>query len=548
MSIATSTSGADNHFDIFAAASVRAAQPFYAYKHGLYAFMCLLWLLFGLFGRDPWKPEETLLVAALVSADGAVVFPPLAAGGLYLWLAAACAWATESFLPVHEGARLANAVLLSLSGWMVWRCLYKEFGVRLAWLAVLLLFGSVGLVIRGHLLNDNIFELFAVAGVVWGVLAWKRGEQRHHVNLLSGLWVALNIGFLLVGNHLLLALCLTAAVFIFLFWASNRLVFGLIISVFLLSLFAWKFVLMDDGALVFAAMQEKWRAGGLAMLNHTIDMVRIVGWSLFPVLPLAVVGLVSHHRKRAAWLAVEKFCCLLCALILLCFYLEGDEEEDLYMLLPPLAVITAMLLKSIHNEVARLLDLFAVLVIGLICTGGIWLVWLALQTGFPAFLLAYLNEEWAGFALPMVSWWKVGAAVVLVIAWLLMVQKFGISKERAIVNWMCSITLAWVSFNLLLVGYVDSGKSYRFPVQALQESLRADVANEGAGQGACVQPLVAGRHWRAQLHYYGVSLGDESCHYYFTRAEQASAAEGKTLIWSGGRGGGRAKYHLYRRF
>lgn len=527
--------------DIFELATpVRAASPFAAYKAALYALACGIWLLFGLFGRDPWKPEETLLVAHIVDAQGAVVFPSLSVGGVYLWLAAAAAAVTEGILPAHEGARLANVALLAASGVLVWLCLAKDYGARRAWVAVLLLLGSAGLVVRGHLLSTQVFELFAVAGVVYGVFAWQRGEMRYHANLLSGLWVAASIGLLLVGNELLLAVCLAVAVFVFVVWSRNRVVFGLVMGAFLLSLWAWKWLVANGWQLGLQPMQAKWAVG--SALQHSVDAVRIVGWSLLPVLPLAVVGVVCQRGRLDA---LQQFLCWLCALLLVRFFLEGEEEEDLYMLLPPLAMAAAMLLAAVPNEVARLLDLFAVVVVGVALTGGIWLVWLALTTGTPAAVVHYLNSEWAGFALPAdgVAWWAVAAAVALAVAWLLMVQKFGYSKERAVVNWMCSVTLAWASFSLLLVGYVDSGKSYRFPAVEIRQQVVAD-----AGDEACVFAHGIGAHWRAQLRYFGVPLGGASCRYHLNRDAQAKPAGFGESVWSGGRRGSEAVYHLYRRF
>ena len=87
-------------------------------KTAALALICLFWIGAGLFGRDPWKPQETdfvMLVAENIGAVGTIppaVRPP-SPSSLYVdWAAAFAEWFSP-LLPPHEGARMLNALLLA---------------------------------------------------------------------------------------------------------------------------------------------------------------------------------------------------------------------------------------------------------------------------------------------------------------------------------------------------------------------------------------------------------------------------------------------------
>src|ERR1700688_2852132 len=87
----------------------------------LFAF-CLSWLVLGLIGHDPWKPDEayTLGLVYHIVHSGDWVVPALAGEPfiekppLYFVTAALFAKAFSWLVPLHDGARLATAFYICL--------------------------------------------------------------------------------------------------------------------------------------------------------------------------------------------------------------------------------------------------------------------------------------------------------------------------------------------------------------------------------------------------------------------------------------------------
>jgi 4-amino-4-deoxy-L-arabinose transferase-like glycosyltransferase len=143
--------------------------------HGI-AFACLLaavWMIPGLLGHDPWKPDEAqnfgIVYEMLQSGDWVV---PTLAGEPYLRnpplshvTAALFSTLLEPVLPLHEGARLASGFYLALALLLVAATTRELMGAGKGWLALLALLGSIGLLVPGHLLVPDIPHLagFALA-------------------------------------------------------------------------------------------------------------------------------------------------------------------------------------------------------------------------------------------------------------------------------------------------------------------------------------------------------------------------------------------------
>src|SRR5688572_11075902 len=128
------------------------------------------WTALGLFGHDPWKPDEAysfgLVWHILESGDWLV---PTLAGEpfvekppLFYWTAAIFAKLFGWALPVHDAARLATALYVGLALWFT----YLAAARRIA--APLLLAASLGYLQHAHqLITDNAL----VAGIAIGLYA-----------------------------------------------------------------------------------------------------------------------------------------------------------------------------------------------------------------------------------------------------------------------------------------------------------------------------------------------------------------------------------------
>ena len=129
----------------------------------LYALLAA-WLLPGLFGHDPWKPDEAytfgLVYHILESGDWLV---PTLAGvpfvekpPLFFWTAAVFSHAFGWLMPVHDAARLATAFYTALTLIFVSLTARRLYGPSTALPAALLLAACLGYLQHAHqLITDT---------------------------------------------------------------------------------------------------------------------------------------------------------------------------------------------------------------------------------------------------------------------------------------------------------------------------------------------------------------------------------------------------------
>lgn len=531
--------------DLFTISPRGLATPLASHKPFLYAFICLLWLLPGLLGRDPWHPHELILtpVVSNMVNDGLSWMPSILGEPfvkmppLYLWLASFSAQATAWFLPVHEGARLINIVLLAV-GLLFIRLCAGRYGALAGWVAVLLAVGTTGLMVKAHLLNASVAAFAGGGALLWGVL------RLHTHAVVGGMTVGLAIGFLFMSVGVTSAAAAVLALSLLMmrrysWWRrpwdglATAMVFalpGLLIWPLILVLVSpdW-FSLWLEQAVLPSAFSVS------SFLYNVFDLIKTLSWSLFPVLPIVIFGLWFLGWNYAFEQTVFLCLCLLAAGSLL-FLFKGGNEEDLFFVLPALSVAAALALQRLPNDAAVVLDWFAMLIVGLCCIGLLWFLWLCLQTGAPAVVFDYIDSLYPDQKiLSMPSYWGVGFAAVMTILWVSLIMNFGLSNERAVVNWSSGVAMVWLLFNVLWVDYVDSGKSYRRVAESVK--LRLD--------GECLQKNGISLSLLAQMDYFGVTVGGDKCRFFLANAD--SQAETGELIWEGGRPGKR-QYLLYRRF
>ncbi|MGZ5127277.1 MAG: ArnT family glycosyltransferase, partial [Burkholderiales bacterium] len=129
--------------------------------------MFVAWILPGLFGHDPWKPDEGYgfgLVYHIVQG-GSWIVPTLAGEPfmekppLFYITAAIFAKGFGWLLPLHDAARLASGFYGTLTFMLVGLTARELHGQGKGWIAVLLLLGSVGLVERAHQLITDVSQL-----------------------------------------------------------------------------------------------------------------------------------------------------------------------------------------------------------------------------------------------------------------------------------------------------------------------------------------------------------------------------------------------------
>ncbi len=162
----------------------------------------MIWMLAGVVGHDPWKPDEAYSMGLVhhVMKSGDDVVPML--GGmpflekpmLFYTTAALTGTLFGGVLPEHDAARLASCFYVGLTMLFLFLCA-REFGRGRA---VLLLFcGSVGILQFTHLLvTDNALMAGVMAAVYGGVLFFRRPS-------LGGFWLGTGVGAAFMAKGLI---------------------------------------------------------------------------------------------------------------------------------------------------------------------------------------------------------------------------------------------------------------------------------------------------------------------------------------------------------
>ena len=124
--------------------------------------LCVVWMLPGLLGRDPWKPDEAVSLGLVyhILQSGDWVVPTLAheplleRPPLFYVTAALFARGFGWLLPMHDAARLANVLYLTLAFLFIGLTSKELYAADEAkpdvagWIGVLTLLGCAGMLDR----------------------------------------------------------------------------------------------------------------------------------------------------------------------------------------------------------------------------------------------------------------------------------------------------------------------------------------------------------------------------------------------------------------
>ena len=123
-------------------------------KTQLLLILCAIWILFGLIGHAPWKPIESTSISIVKNIlDTGSFVAPLAVDAanlesppLYYLSAAVSAKLFSPWLALHDGARLINAVWLSITLLMVGMTGRELWSRGVGRHATFIMIGTIGLV------------------------------------------------------------------------------------------------------------------------------------------------------------------------------------------------------------------------------------------------------------------------------------------------------------------------------------------------------------------------------------------------------------------
>ncbi len=524
------------------------------------------WVLLGLIGHDPWKPDEAptfgLVWRALM--HGEWLLPNIAGersadtAPLFVWTAAVFAKLFSWILPLHDGARLAAAAYMGLAFWCVGvtsRLLYGKGSGRYA---VLTLAGCVGLFERGHFLIPETALLCAVALSVLGMAYLASNPRKGGVLLgLSFALAYLSKGW--AGGLLVLAVVAG----LWLAWAPIRnrdsrvaLCWGAALAVALITPWLAAVYLSDPNALHMAVWGED--RPSFAVFSNTASTLLILLWFAFPAWPLALWsarlmqrGFVGGMSQLGFVLPVTAFAAL--ALVIICVH-DGRALPAMPLLIP-LALLAVPGLDHLKRGQSGFIDWIGIFFFGALIVAA-WLYWGALYFGTPAALVKSINKFQPGYTEP-VRWFSTVLAVLLTAVWFAMIRPARRTHKRALINWTVGMTAVWGVLMLLGTPFLDFGKSFRIPINSLVQALPSEVrsgkqclasGNLGEGQRAMLDYLANLRTERAE------TTPNFSCNWLLMQGTRPQGVViGQRLgnweaVWQGGRPGAREEpWFLFKR-
>ena len=482
--------------------------PYRALKQAGLVLLCTAWIALGLLGHDPWKTDDATSfgIAFDMLKSGDWIVPQVAGSALperaplFYALAAAAASAFQAVLPLHDAARIAIALCLGLTLWLLALTGRELYGPGFRWLPVLIFIGCIGLWDRSHQLSPDLGLLPAFALALYALALSRRRPALAGI-LLGG---AAGLAFLFRGSLGSALIALTALLLpLFKPWRSTRYAGTLALAIVVAAplIVAWPLALYLRDPAAFSqwfAAQDITRLFGLAPdapESEALYYTRNLLWFAWPALPLALWTLWLRSRGFNGGLGDAGIELPAVMSLVLLIVLSAAAEPRATLLLPlllPLSLLAAAEVDTLKRGYSGALDWFGILTFGLLAA-LVWGLWIeTLVHGLPEPVARIFHDTQPGYQPP----WQTLAvliSVLLSLLWLALVRPARRSHRRAILNWAVGMTLVWGLYTTIWLPYLDSRRSYR-PVA---ESLAVHLP-----PGSCVGGRNLGEAQRALLEYF----------------------------------------------
>ncbi|XAH26255.1 hypothetical protein AAFF27_17250 [Xylophilus sp. GW821-FHT01B05] len=212
-----------------------------------------------------------------------------------------------------------------------------------------------------------------------------------------------------------------------------------------------------------------WRLSAPAFDRSWASLGRLLFWFTWPTWPLALWTLWRWRRQLAA-LEVHRHLALpawFAAIALFATLSTEPADRALLLGLPALAALAAFALPTLSRSVAALVDWFTLLFF----TGSaitIWVIWVAMQTGFPRQPAANVAKLAPGFVASF-SWLALLLALAATLAWAWLVRwRIGRHQSalwKSVVLPAGGAALCWLLLMTLWLPLLDYARSYGAQVQ-----------------------------------------------------------------------------------
>jgi 4-amino-4-deoxy-L-arabinose transferase-like glycosyltransferase len=470
--------------------------------------LCAAYVLPGLIGRDPWKSADITAFGYMVAmAEGRTSWLAPTVGGLPVDTALLPHWLGAVFIQLLPwfgapfAARVPFAILLALTLVLIWYTTFHlarseaaqplpfafggeanavDYARALADGALLALIASLGLLQLGHETTPELAQLCAVALYLWSLAAAPYRATRTRIAVIAALSLLAASGApaMAVAMGALGALVCARSddgqTRRFAPWVVGATVLAAFVAQ-LLGQWALRFSLQPDSI-------ELFRLG------------RLLLWFPWPAWLLALWTLWRWRRQlRQRHIALPLVTVLVS--LVACIGM-GGWDRALMLALPGLAVLAAFALPTMQRSVSAAVDWFSVFFFSVTAI-AMWVVYAAMQTGFPAKTLSNVMKLWPGFV-PRFSAIELAIALAATAAWLALVRwRTGRHQNalwKSLVLPASGVALCWLLLFSLGLPLLDYARSYRPWV---------DRVARHVPRGACVVAPGLGRAPSAALEYFG---------------------------------------------
>jgi 4-amino-4-deoxy-L-arabinose transferase-like glycosyltransferase len=449
--------------------------------------MCLAYVLPGFVGRAPWKNAD-------VAAFG--VMSALAQGHTNWWHPTVMGQPldTPALLPYWLGAlaiklmplgaefasRLPFVVALLLALFLTWRAIFRfallpsaqpvtfafggearpiEYARSLADGGLLALLACLGLAQLAHETTPAVMQLLAISALLNAIAHFSTPNKRLK-RQTAVLWIlGLSTLGLSGGPYL-------AAGMAFLPWVVQtvcspissppsplprilRVTWGLGIG-----------VTLAVAGLFGSLLSHQNPADFNLDLEDPFLSAKLLFWFAWPVWPLALWTLWRWRRHLTTPHLWGPLC--LTALVVVAGAASDTSDRVFLLGLPSMACIAAFALPTLKRSVGALIDWFSVVFFSL-CALTVWVVWVAMLTGYPAKPAANVARLAPGFALEF-SGWALAVACSGTATWVWIVRwrlgRHPSALWKSLVLAAAGSTLCWMLLMSLWMPLLDFARSY----------------------------------------------------------------------------------------
>ena len=541
----------------------------------------LIYIFAGLFLRDPWKTDDVIGLAAMLSAvqyEGwqSIITPQIGnlafaeIGPLHVWIgvlsikifAPFFALFTSSLDATILASRLPNLLYFLVLISTLWQGVFRlanrraaqplplpfggepssvDYGRMIADAALLLCVATVGIIWRLHETSSVPLSLALYATAFYALSLTYTKPLR--AALLLG--AAIGLSFLNQGLWVALSLCLSATLAYVLCMSLRQHVQSLVLAFFTAIGLVTLWIMAAKGYPYWWQQWQLWHLQQIAW-PHTSALMksgRDLLWFLWPTWPLVIVALWQWRSwLRFAHIAIPVS--LLIGPLGLLLFSRQPFEPEYALLVVPCAVLAAFALPTLRRGAINSFDWFAVMCFSLF-TAAVWLGWIAQHTGWPPKIAQSIHRQTQGFD-TSISWVMFSAAVLGTLAWISLVswrlRTHPPALWRGTVLSAGGLITTWLLLITLWLPALDYARSYRQVSQELAQQVQQLPAN------ACIRAVGLGLGQRASFYAFnGMNFSfDARCPYILQQTspklsttEQNSFLRPTKELWQGRRGGDR---------